>query len=153
MRLYRNNFSAIKIRLLPIYCNGTELPRPTCMMTTTVHVRSTEKRTNFLTRPPNVCQRLVRKEQLTAMANLSMLADRLLGGHTMFTSLPRRAGTLIVGVQAVSCCGCSRFECLSQQRKPHIAFPLSSLRPRMLSKHYMKSCRVYWNVNSRPSIK
>ncbi|KDR23104.1 hypothetical protein L798_15185 [Zootermopsis nevadensis] len=62
------------------------------MMTTTVHARRTEKRTNFLTRPPNFCQRLVRKEQLTAIANLSMLADRLMGGRTMSTSTfaPRR---------------------------------------------------------------
>jgi hypothetical protein len=83
------------IRLLSVYCNGTELPYLTCMITTMVQARSTEKRTNLLTRPPNFCQRLVRKEQLTAMANLSMLADRLLGGRSRYAHcLPLRARLL-----------------------------------------------------------
>jgi hypothetical protein len=56
-------------------------PHPTCIITTTVHARSTAHRTDFLTQLPYFCQRPVRKEQLTAVANLSMLAGRLIQIH------------------------------------------------------------------------
>lgn len=67
--------------LIQLYCKSISCPHPTCIITTTVHARSTENRTNFLTRLPYFCQRPVRKAQLTAVANLSMLAERLLQIH------------------------------------------------------------------------
>lgn len=71
-------FSERIIQLIQLHSTSISWPNPTCIITTTVHARSTENRTHFLTRPPYFCQRPVRREQLTAVANLSMLAERLL---------------------------------------------------------------------------
>ena len=69
------------MHLIHLHYDRFSWSHPTCIITTTVHARSTVNRTNFLTQPPYFCHRPVRKAQLTAVANLSMLAGRLIQIH------------------------------------------------------------------------